>query len=65
MKKQVENEKLRLIVFESAKELGEKIDEHLLEMYNLDKNEYTFIVPIKEIFFNDGHVKVEIKDTVR
>ena len=30
MKKQIENEKLRLIVFESAKELGEKIDEHLL-----------------------------------
>lgn len=65
MKKQVENEKLRLIVFESAKELGEKIDQHLLEMYNLDKEEYTFIVPIKEIFFNDGHLKVEIQETVR
>ena len=34
MKKQVENEKLRLIVFESAKELGKKIDEHLLDMYS-------------------------------
>ena len=30
MKKQVENEKLRLIVFESAKELGEKVNKHLL-----------------------------------
>lgn len=65
MKKQVENEKLRLIVFESAKELGKKIDEHLLDMYSLDKSEYTFIVPINEIFFNDGHLKVEIEETVR
>ena len=65
MKKQVENEKLRLIVFESAKELGEKIDKHLLKMYGLNEEEYTFIVPIKEVFFNDGHTKVEIQETVR
>lgn len=65
MKKQVENEKLRLIVFESAKELGEKIDKHLLKMYGLNDEEYTFIVPIKEVFFNDGHTKVEIQETVR
>lgn len=65
MKKQIENEKLRLIVFESAKELGEKIDEHLLKMYNLNKDEFTFIVPTKEVFFNDGHIKTEIEKTVR
>lgn len=65
MKKQVENEKLRLIVFESAKELGEKIDKHLLKMCGLNDHEYTFIVPIKEVFFNDGHTKVEIQETVR
>ena len=65
MKKQVENEKLRLIVFESAKELGEKIDKHLLKMCGLNDEEYTFIVPIKEVFFNDGHTKVEIQETVR
>ena len=65
MKKQVENEKLRLMVFESAKELGEKVDEHLLKKYSLDSNEYTFIVPIKEIFFEDGHLKVELQETVR
>ena len=34
-------------------------------MYNLDKDEYTFIVPIKENFFGNGHLKVEIEDTVR
>ena len=31
--------------------------------YNPDKQ--TFIVPINEYFFEDGHSKVEIKDTVR
>ncbi|MGN1370654.1 MAG: ribose-phosphate diphosphokinase [Candidatus Coprovivens sp.] len=63
--KQVENERLRLMVFKSALELGKKVDEHLLEMYNLDKEEYTFIVPLKENFFQDGHQKVEIMETVR
>ena len=65
MKKQVNFEKLRLMVFKSARELGEKVDEHLLEKYNLNKDEYTFIVPINEIFFEDGHLKVEILETVR
>ena len=65
MKKQIENNNLRLMIFKSAKELGEKVDEHLLKMYDLDKDEYTFIVPIKENFFEDGHFKVEIEETVR
>ncbi len=65
MKERVEKNDLRLIVFKSAQELGEKIDAHLLEMYNLDKDKYSFIVPIKENFFEDGHFKVEIDDTVR
>lgn len=64
-RKQIENEKLRLMVFDSAKELGEKVDEHLLDLYNLDKDKYTFLLPIKESFFNDGHLKVEIGETVR
>ncbi len=65
MKEQVNNEKLRLMVFESAKSLGQRVDENLLEMYNLDKNKNTFILPIKESFFEDGHLKVEISETVR
>lgn len=65
MKKQVENESLRLMVFQSAEDLGQKVDEHLLNMYGLDKDEYTFMVPIKENFFDDGHFKVEIKETIR
>ena len=64
-RKQIKNEKLRLMIFKSALELGKKVDEHLLEMYGYDKDEHTFIVPIKENFFGDGHLKVEIEDTVR
>jgi len=64
-KLQIRNEKLRLMVFRSAIELGKKIDEHLLNKYGLDKEKYTFMVPIKENFFSDGHIKVEIEETVR
>ncbi len=65
MKKQIDNCNLRLIVFKSASELGQKINDHLLDMYKLDKEKNTFIVPIKENFFEDGHFKVEIDETVR
>ncbi len=65
MKKQVNKDNLRLMVFESAKELGEKVNEHLLEMSNLDKEENTFLLPIREDHFEDGHQKVEIEETVR
>lgn len=65
MKKQIEEEKLRLIVFKSALELGQKVDECLLDMYQKEKEKETFIVPLKENFFEDGHLKVEIDETVR
>ena len=65
MKKQVKENTLRLMVFQSAKELGEKVNEHLLDFYKLSKEENTFIVPIKENFFEDGHFKIEIDETVR
>ena len=56
---------LGFIPVDGCQELGKKVDEHLLRMYELDKDKYTFIVPIKENFFEDGHVKVEIEETVR
>ena len=59
----MENNNLKLIVFDSAKELGKKIDEHLLEMYDLKDD--TFIIPIKQNYFEDGHFKVEIDESVR
>ncbi len=65
MKKQIESINIRLMVFDSALELGKKIDDYLLEMYHLDKKKNTFIVPIKQNYFEDGHLKVEINETVR
>ena len=65
MVRQVDSDKLRLMVFDSARELGKKVNEHLLDMYELDKKENTFLLPIKESFFEDGHLKVEISETVR
>ena len=65
MKEQVNENNLRLIVFQSAKELGEQIDKELLKLYGLDPKKNSFIIPIKENFFEDGHLKVEIQDTVR
>jgi len=64
-KELIKDSKLRLIVFESAKELGDKVDYHLVKKYNLDPNKYTFKVPIKENFFADGHSKVEIQESIR
>lgn len=61
-KEKLEMEKLKLIVFKSALELGNKVDKRLMELYETDKS---FIIPIKENFFDDGHLKVEINDTVR
>ena len=65
MNRQIDTDNLRLIIFDSAKELGEKVNEKLLELYHLDKDKYTFIVPINQNFFEDGHLKVEINETVR
>jgi len=62
--KEIENERLRLMVFQSALELGKKVDQHLLQQYGYDDSK-SFIIPIKENFFEDGHLKVEIEDTVR
>ena len=64
-KKLVENVNLRLLVLSSAKELGDLIDLHLLEKYHLNKEEYTFQLPIIEDYFEDGHMKVSIDSTVR
>ena len=59
---QIDYSRLRLMVFQSALELGKKVEKHLQEMYGTEES---FILPIKENFFSDGHLKVEIMDTVR
>lgn len=64
-KKLVESERLRLLVLKSCLELGNKIDKHLLDTYGYDSDEYTFMLDVKESWFNDGCEKVEIMNSVR
>jgi len=64
-RQQLEDMKLILMISQRSYELGKRVDEHLLEMYGFPKDKYTFMVPIKENFFEDGHLKVEIGETVR
>ena len=65
MKEKINKDNLRLMVFSSAKDLGEKLDKHLVKMYKLDPEKYTFKIDFKELFFEDGHQKIEIDETVR
>lgn len=65
MEKKLTKDTLRLMVFDSAKDLGEKVDKHLLKLYHLDEEDNTFTLPIKQNYFEDGHFKVEIDETVR
>lgn len=57
-----EDKKLKLIVLKSALELGQKVDEHLRKIYDTRDS---FILETKESWFNDGHGKVELMDSVR
>lgn len=53
---------LRLIVLESAREIGIKTNEHL---NNIRKTNVNYIVPIKETRFNNGEAKIQISETIR
>ena len=57
-----ETKKAKLLVLKSALELGTKVNDHLMGMFG--ENE-SLIIPTKESWFNDGHGKVEIMDSVR
>ena len=56
-------QKLKLIVLKSALELGKNVDKHLADLYGCSDD--SFILPTKEIWFDDGHGKVELLDSVR
>ena len=59
----IEDNKLRLLVLKSALELGNKVNKHLTSFYgNEDKS---FMIPVEENFFSDGHLKDKLLDTVR
>ena len=55
-------ENLKLIVFDNCKDFGEKVDKHLQRLNNCEDS---FIVPIKEVRFNNGEGKVVLTESVR
>ncbi len=55
-------ESLKLIVFDNCKEFGNLVDKHLR---NITGREESFIVPIKEVRFNNGEGKVVLEESVR
>lgn len=54
--------RLKLIVFENCEELGEKVSNHLKEIYNTDEE---YIVNQTSSRFSNGEGKVRINETVR
>lgn len=53
---------LRLIVLDNFKDVGEKVNKHLQQIYNTKKS---FIIPIDEVRFENGEGKIVIKDSIR
>jgi len=56
------NDDLRLIVLESSKDLGNKVNKHLQQLRDTDRD---YIVPIDETRFSNGEGKITIIDTIR
>ena len=61
MRKQVKDTNLRLMVFQSAKELGEKVNEHLLKMYNISRS-YIFIYQKHKDFIMNIYYKTKVEE---
>ena len=53
---------LCLIVMDNCKELGEKIDKHLMKLRKTTKS---FILPIESVRFSDGEGKVKLLSSIR
>lgn len=64
IKKELESERLKIIVAKTAEQIGKDVNKYLVSIYNFD-DDYSFILPMEEIFFEDGHLKVILKDSVR
>lgn len=54
--------KLKLIVLENIKEIGQNINEHLKELNNNDKD---FIIEIEASRFSNGEGKIKLQNSVR
>ena len=55
---------LGLIVLNSCKELGDKVNNHICQFRELSDDK-SFIIPTKQIRFSNGEGKVKIEDSVR
>ncbi len=58
----LEEDSLRLIVLDSSKDLGTKVNSCINRLRNDDKN---YIVPIKEVRFSNGEGKVVLTESIR
>ncbi|MBQ0092861.1 MAG: ribose-phosphate pyrophosphokinase [Clostridiales bacterium] len=56
---------LGLIVMSNCKELGEKVDRWLKELRGETNEDFSYIIPIEEVRFNNGEGKIRILDSVR
>lgn len=57
-----DEDNLRLIILESFKERGLRVNEELKLLRDV---EYDYTTPVKEVRFNNGEAKIEIKETIR
>ena len=56
------SKKLKLIVFENFVELGEKVNNHLRDIYSTKRN---FVVKMRNSRFSNGEGKIVIEETIR
>ncbi len=57
--------RLGIIVMDNCKELGEKIEKHILEMRGEENTGNSYIIPVDETRFSNGEGKVRLPDSVR
>lgn len=61
---------LNLIVFDSCRELGDKVNRHLIEMRNksdnlFEKGKESYILNVNTVRFSNGEGKITLEETVR
>ncbi len=57
--------RLGIIVMDNCKELGEKIEKHILEMRGEKDSGMSYILPVDETRFSNGEGKVKLPESVR
>lgn len=56
---------LGIIALESAKELGQKLDQHFKNKHGADPNIESYLIQTKETRFSNGEGKVVLTESVR